>query len=111
MSSRKVEIGRFVPYHELEKALVASAKEMGWKVKVEDNFRREYDLQSNREIRVYESTDISIRGRLFSAMKIYLLDKNPRDVFFVHEGFPFGYASEEEVTKYLSAVSRNLNSS
>ena len=111
MSSRKVGIGRFVPYHELEKALVASAKEMGWKAKVEDNFRKEYDLQSNREIKIYEGTDICFRGRLFLAMQISLLDKEPTDGFFVYEGFPFGYASERKVNEYLSAVSRNLKSS
>ena len=104
----KVRIGKQVDYKTLETALVKAAEEVGWKAKVKDEFNRNYKLGSVQETQDYSHTMVNLRGKVFSAVKVYIPDKNPSNSFFVWQGFPYGIASEKRVQEYLSAVSRNL---
>lgn len=103
-----VRIGRTVDYKKLETALIRAAEEVGWKASVKDEFERNYKLGSVHETHDYHHTMVHLRGRVFSAMKVFILNKNPTDTFFVWQGLPWGLASNSKVQEYLSAVSRNL---
>ena len=104
----KVSIGKTVDYQTLETALVKAAEEMGWKARVQDEFRKNYRLGSVQEVQDYDDTQVFLRGRLFPAMRVTVDSKEPTDRFYVSTGFMYGVASEGRVQEYLSAVSRNL---
>ena len=105
---RRVDIGRKVDYKTLETALVKAAEEVGWKAQIEDTFNRSYKLDPFQETKDYDGTMVHLRGRVFSAIKVRIPDKNPSNMFFVWQGSPNGWASERKVQEYLGAVSRNL---
>mgnify|MGYP001603837773 FL=1 len=104
----RVNIGKTVNYETLEVALIKAAEEVGWKARVQDKFDRNYGLGSVQETQDYSHTMVHLRGKLFPAMKVYILNKNPSDSFFLWTGLPIGFASKRRVKEYLSAVSRNL---
>ncbi|MFH0701415.1 MAG: hypothetical protein V2A62_03180 [Candidatus Woesearchaeota archaeon] len=106
----KVNIGKRVDYPTLEKALVEAAEEIGWKAKVKDVSEEGYRLGSVEETSKYDHTVLHLRGILLPAMKVYLSNKEPTEYFNVWTGFPFGVALKGEVKKYLSAVSKHLQS-
>ena len=104
----KVNIGKVVDYKTLETALVKAAEEMGWKAQVQDKFNKNYRLGSVEEIQDYDVTQVTLKGRLFTAMQVRVYGKGSNNSFFVWTGLPFGYASERKVKQYLDAVSRHL---
>lgn len=91
----------------LEKALLEAAKEMGWKAKVKEKFRRGYSLSSGKETQSYVHTRIKLKGRILPAMEIYFKKEN---LWFEFGGdWPFsGIASKGKIKKYLNTVSENL---
>jgi len=107
-SVRSVRIGKTVDYKTLEKALVDAAEEVGWKVKLRDEFRRDYKLGSVKEVKSYESTCFLLRGKLLPAMRAYVYGKFPIDTFYIWMGFPCGFTSKKKIEQYLDNVSKNL---
>jgi len=103
-----VKIGKLVDYETLETALIEAAEEVGWKADVQDTFRKSYELGSVQEVKTHDYTQISLKGRLFPAMKVIIDDKYPTDRFDIRTGLPHGVASESKVHAYLWEVSRNL---
>jgi len=104
----KVTIGKQVDYKTLETALVEAAEEVGWKAQVKDKFERNYKLDPFHKTQDYSHTMVYLRGRIFSAMKVYIYDKNSTDSFFVWQDLPHGFASKKKIQKYLKAVFKNL---
>ena len=104
----EVSIGKTVDYETLETALVKAAEEMGWKARVKDKFNKNYRLGSVKETQDYDVTEVTLRGRLLTAMTVRVYGKGPKDNFYIWTGAPHGYASERRVQEYLSAVSNNL---
>lgn len=126
MDFRYVDIGKTVEYQTLETALVKAANEVGLKAEVEDNFDVSYRLGSGKENRTYSGTSIDLIRELrlraggiplpfikreSRAMFVRVRHKNPTDTFTVFVGGQLGDASDEEVQKYLGAVSKYLSSS
>ncbi len=103
-----VNLQQSVPYSILEKALFKAAEEIGWKAKIKDTFRQEYQLGSVKEINDYNDTVVKLNGKLFPTMHVHFKKRESMDYFCVCTGFPFGVASKNKVRKYLSAVSKNL---
>ncbi len=103
-----VNIGKRVDYKTLETALVKAAEKVGWKTRIEDKFDKNYNLGSVQETKDYSHTIVHLKGRLFSAIKIYIPNKNQSNWFSIWQGLQHGIASEKRIKKYLSAVSENL---
>ena len=103
-----VSIGKTVDYQTLETALVKAAEEMGWKARIKDEFRKRYRLGSVQEVQDYAGTQVFLKGILFPTMRVDVDNKGPTDSFYVSTGYPYGFASERRIKKYLSAVSKNL---
>lgn len=104
----RVNLGRVVDYGVLEEALIIAAEELGWDVKVQDEFREDYELGSVQKVYIYERTNVSLKVLMLPAMKVRVYGKGPTSDFYVLRGFPHGFASERRVQEYLNAVSRNL---
>jgi len=102
---KEVRIGKTVPYKTLETALVKAAKEIGWKIKIKDEFEKKYELGSVKEVFDYLRTEVHLRGRVFPAMELSIY-KKPSNYFFALTNR--GFASDKKVKEYLNAVSRNL---
>lgn len=113
VDSTNVDIGRFVSYETLERALNQAAEEMGWKARVEDQHRRSYQLGSVKEVSVYRDTTVFLRRGWFPVMgfpvmEVGIYDKKSTDRFTVWTGLPAGIVSEKKVQEYLRAVSNYL---
>ena len=83
---------------------------MGWKARFKDRLRKECLLDSMSKVQNYDVTIVYLRGKVLPAMQIiFYKDENQLiNKFFTSTGFPFGFASEERVKKYLESVSVNL---
>ena len=103
-----VEIGRKVDDETLDKALRAAAEDLGYKVKVKDQFKKKYRLGSIHEESEYRWTDYCIKGAFLPAMEITTHKGREEDNFTVYTGPFSGYAFPHEVKRYLSAVSEHL---
>lgn len=103
-----VKIGKTVSYETLENALKKAAKDMGWNIKVEDDFNLVYKLGSITEEKEYDHTDFTLKGKIFSKMIVTVFDKEDRNSFAVVQPHSIGAANQEKVKKYLSSVSSHL---
>jgi len=104
----RVEIGKPVNFDTLVGALKKAAEEVGLTANVEDILRRVYRLGSLSETMEYCGTSVTLLRGEKLAMGLFLYSKEPTDRFAVRLGPMWGDASEQEVSQYLSAVSRQL---
>ena len=77
-------------------------------ISIDDKFKKDYRLGSVKEVEVYDGTRVYLRGRMFPTMEVCIYNKKPTDMFWVHTGLPFGFASNRKVKEYLIAVSKHL---
>ncbi len=103
-----VDIGRTVDYETLEKALLEAAKEVGLQAEVEDKHRTRYKLGSVQRIQEYARTEIALTSEEILQMTLFIYNKVSPKGFDVLTSPFFGRASDEEVSKYLEAVSSHL---
>ena len=110
----KVDITKTVEYSTLEDALRKAAKEVGWKFSIRDVFEESYKLGSVQEIKEYNYTVVRLssedrRGLIQSTDRatVMIYGRTPKDKFIINRSV-LGYTTEEEIKKYLDAVSRNL---
>ena len=116
---RIVNIGRDIDESELEKVLIKSAEEIGLKAVSKDKSRIEYNLGSIQEQEVYTGTTIRLNKGIIPFAEITGIDKGKRGgwlnrSFTIWNGilcFPYGFGTKEQIKKYLSKVSENLNPS
>ncbi len=104
----KVDITKTVEYSTLEDALRKAAKEVGWKFSVRDVFEKSYKLGSAQEIKEYNYTVVRLSSEdSTDRATVIIYDRTPKDKFIINKSV-LGYTTEEEIKKYLDAVSRNL---
>jgi hypothetical protein len=104
---RRVDLERRVMGETLQAACLEAAKECKYQAKVQDN-EEHCELRDTTVQRDYESTDILV-GNLFPALLVSGIRRNNvQRYFYIRTGFPFGRATEDQVTAYLLAVSNHL---
>lgn len=101
----KVEIGRKVDPKDLEAAVIKAAAEMGWKATAEDEFTKEYRLVSVQEVQTYWGRNIRLK-RILPQANVTIYGPEPTDKFYIDT--LFAWASEQQVKRYLEAVSKHL---
>lgn len=116
----EVKLEQPLPPQQLEDILVAAATDVGWKVRVKDQYREKYKYSEDgrdgfgiislKRERVYTSTDINLRGMIIPAANVnYIKTGNePINRISIGYGLFWGVALRYEVEKYLGAVSERL---
>lgn len=109
---RTVEIGKRIKGEELEKILIEVAEKIGLKATSVDKHNTKYRLGSVHKEQVYTGTKIRLRGRFLPVAEISGIKKGEERTWFsIMNGLfapPYGFGSEKQIEKYLSAVSERL---
>jgi hypothetical protein len=93
----------------MEAACIKAAEELGYRAEVQDNYER-YELRAATLQRDYVSTEIRV-GNLFPAFHVTGIVKDEdqdQGSFDIWTGPPFGFASEEQVARFLQLVANHL---
>lgn len=112
---RTVQIGRRIGGEELERILIEAAEEVGLRAKSVDTHKTVYRLGSVHKEQVYDGTDVRLTWRVLTIAEISGIKKGEeRDWFSIgtrtHIAPPyFGFGSESQIERYLSAVSQRIN--
>ena len=105
-----------VDYPHLEDALMEAARAFGWKATKKEITRKTYYIDRTvphgdnfiiTEGGPYEYTQITLNGKIFSALKIFV-NKDRPNPFTVLYGYPINFTSEKTVKRYLDAVASRV---
>jgi hypothetical protein len=91
--------------------LVDAAREMGWKAEVVDDTRKEYQLGSVHETKVYNSSQVKLKGMIRQKFGITFWKNRPTNerVLLYTPQIPWlNYVSKREVDRYLQALSQRV---
>jgi len=111
MVCKRVYLRRKLDSDTLERALTKSAEDVGLKIKIKEDFNKNYELNPVEEIKKYNGTDIKLKRGLIPMMNIFF-DRGViiyNHYFLVKTGFYDGFARKKTVKKYLQALSENLD--
>ena len=107
-----VEIGRLIGGEELERILIETAREFGLRVKSINETTTKYGLGSVHKERVYDGTYLRLTWKFLPFVEITGIKKGEeRSWFTIRNGsyvFPYGFGSEKQIERYLSAVSQRI---
>ena len=100
-----INLGKKVSGKELEKVLLEAAKNLGFKTKIQEDFRVKYELGSVKKKIIYDGTTITLRKHFRYIGRLFFNREEDRDwlILFDHPSY-----SEKKIMRYLDAISEKI---
>ena len=113
MKDSPVNLGVYLEPQYLEAILLKAAKDLGYRVSVRHDKKVRFDLNPDNPVKEsLESnyTRISLWRGFIPKMSVEFAYLDSANSFCVYYGWwPYGFASEKEVKRYVDSISRNLS--
>ncbi len=111
---RGVLLGRKVRYSDLEEALIGAAQEVGWRVDINSETRKYYDITNLGNPVETETKELFVISQPAGYMPMVKMTISVYDIvkparFYFDISHIIGLTPEEEINKYLRAVATLLN--